>query len=112
MLNLNKTTALVEHILRHDPQTRNSDSLLYLKVLQHQAAEKNMDLQSIPLPVFLLNMADWGFTPHESVRRARQKAQVKFPELAACEKVTKARAVNEQEYRAFALSGGGAYDRH
>ena len=106
MLNLNKTTALVEHILRHDPQTRNSDSLLYLKVLQHQAEEKNMDLQSIPLPVFLLHMADWGFTPHESVRRARQKAQAKYPELAACDAVTEARAVNEQKYRAYAQSIG------
>ena len=103
MLNLKGTTALVEHILRNEPQTRNSDSLLYLKVLQYHAEEKNMDLSSIPLPMFLLNMADWGFPPHESVRRARQKAQVKFPELAACEKVAEARFVNEQKYRAFAL---------
>jgi hypothetical protein len=103
MLNLKGTSALVEHILRNDPQTRNSDSLLYLKVLQHQAEEKNMDLQTISLPLFLLHMADWGFAPHESVRRARQKAQVKFPELAACEKVADARMVNEEKYRAFAL---------
>jgi hypothetical protein len=102
LLNLKGTTALVERILRNEPQTRNSDSLLYLRVLQHQAEEKNINLQNIPLPVFLLNMADWGFAPHESVRRARQKAQVKFPELAACEKVTEARIVNEEKYRAFA----------
>ena len=103
MISLNGTTALVEHILRTEPQTRNSDSLLYLRVLQHHATEKNMDLQSIPLPMFLLNMGVWGYPPFESIRRARQKAQAKFPELAACEKVAEARFVNEQKYRAFAL---------
>ena len=107
MLNLKGTSALVEHLLRTDKQTRSSDSLLYLKVLQHHAVEKNMDLQKIPLPVFLLNMNDWGYPPFESIRRARQKAQAKFPELAASEKVAEFRSENEQKYRAFALGDWG-----
>lgn len=104
MLNLKATTALVEQILRDDPQTRNSDSLLYLRVLQYHANEKNLDLQKIPMPMFLLNMGDWGFPPFESVRRTRQKTQQKFPELSANERVSGFRAANEKEYRAYALS--------
>lgn len=99
-----ETTKLVEHILRSEPQTRNSDSLLYLRVLQHHAAEKNMQLHNIPVPMFLLNMGDWGFPPFESVRRTRQKTQAKYPELAASDKVTGFRAENETVYRAYALS--------
>ena len=104
MLNLKATTELVEQILRDDPQTRNSDSLLYLRVLQYHANERNVDLQKIPVPMFLLNMDLFGFPPFESVRRTRQKAQAKFPELSANDKVSGFRAENEKEYRAYALS--------
>ena len=104
MLNLKATTALVEQILREEPQTRNSDSLLYLKVLQYHANEKNVDLQKIPVPLFLLHMDDFGFPPFESVRRTRQKTQAQFPELAANDRVSGFRAANEEVYRAYALS--------
>lgn len=103
MLKLKETTKLVEHFLRTDPQTRNSDSLLYLRILQYHADEKGMLLHNIPVPLFLLNMGDWGFPPFESVRRTRQKTQQKYPELAANEKVAGFRAANENEYRAYAL---------
>ena len=104
MLNLKATTALVEQLLREEPQTRNSDSLLYLKVLQYHANERGIDLQKVPVPMFLLNMDCFGFPPFESVRRARQKTQAQFPELAANDRVSGFRAVNEDIYRAYALS--------
>ena len=104
MLNLKATTALVEQILRDEPMTRNSDSLLYLKVLRYHAKEKNIDLQDISVPMFLINMDMFGFPPFESVRRTRQKTQAKFPELAANDKVSGFRAANEEVYRAYALS--------
>lgn len=103
MLKLKETTKLVEHFLRNDPQTRNSDSLLYLRVVQYHADQKGMLLQNIPLPLFLLNMGEWGFPPFESVRRTRQKVQEKYPELSANETVAGFRANNETEYRAYAL---------
>lgn len=103
MLKLKETTKLVEHLLRTEPQTRNSDSLLYLRVLQYHADEKGMLLQNIPVPLFLLNMSEWGFPPFESVRRTRQKAQATYPELASDNKIAGFRAENEREYRAFAL---------
>lgn len=103
MLKLKATSKLVEEFLRDEPQTRNSDSLLYLRILQYHANEKGMLLHNIPVPLFLLNMGDWGFPPFESVRRARQKVQATYPELASTNKVAGFRAENEKEYRAFAL---------
>jgi hypothetical protein len=56
--------------------------------------------------MFLLNGADMGFVGFETVRRARQKIQATFPELAACERVEGFRAENEAEYKKYALQEG------
>ena len=91
----------VKAILIEDRQARNSDSFLYLKVLQKMGAEKGIDLDSLPITRFLLEMSEMGFPPFESVRRARQKLQEHNPDLRACEAVEEARAENELEYREY-----------
>lgn len=83
MNELKTTAALVKHILETNPQARNSDSFLYLKVIQ-------------------LNINNIGFTGFETVRRARQKIQAQYPELAANKSVSAARMENEKDFRAFA----------
>ena len=96
------TKALVHSILEQDKRARNSDSYLYLKVLDAIDAKKNMGIHSIPLGQFLLHMSEWGFPPFESVRRTRQYIQRKFPELEACEEVQGFREENEAVHKAFA----------
>lgn len=93
--------ALVKSILEQDRRARNSDSYLYLKVLDALDIEKKMGIHNIPLGQFLLNMADWGFPPFESVRRTRQFIQRKHPELDACEDVKVFRGENETIFKAF-----------
>lgn len=107
MTDLKKTSAIVEHLLRTNKQTRNSDSYLYLKVLEYLDEQRGTLTSRLPVRAFLQYMGDFDVPGFETVRRARQKLQVKFPELAACEKVQEGRFVNEQKYRAFALSKGG-----
>ena len=102
MNDLKTTTALVKSILEQDKQCRNSDSFLYLKVLSAAAKQKGIDLEKMTVPYFLLNLHGAGLPPFESVRRTRQKLQQHHPELAACEAVEGFRAVNEQEFRAYA----------
>lgn len=97
-------TALVYTILDGYPQTRNSDGLLWLKVLESQAHEKGVDLRLLSVPYFLPRIAEMGFSPFESVRRTRQKLQAAYPHLAASEAVEAFRAENELQYRAFAGS--------
>jgi hypothetical protein len=105
MTKLNTTAALVKRILEDDPQTRNSDSYLYLKVLDHIAQRDGIFLAGMPVPYFLENRKKLGFPCHETVRRARQRIQATYPELCACDKVLKERKKNEAEFRAFAIGG-------
>ena len=102
---LNTTLALVRNILESDDLARNSDNHLYLKVLETVASSKGIeiDLDNISITDFLVNMDLMGFPPFESVRRARQKNQAKFPWLAASDEVTMLRSENEEAYREFAV---------
>lgn len=103
MQKLIKTKDIVQTILEENQTARNSDSFLYLKVLERIAAEKgDPRIVNIPINEFLLCMSEQGFPPFESVRRTRQKVQQDCPWLASCEKVSAMRAENEQIYRKFA----------
>lgn len=102
MTNLKTNVGLVKAILEEDKKARNSDSYLYLKVLNHIALQKGMDVSGMTVSGFLMNMSDLGFPGFESIRRTRQKVQERFPELAADKRVRKYRLENEEEYRAFA----------
>jgi hypothetical protein len=99
---LKGVTALVYLVLEHFPETRNNDGLLWLKVLEHQAYEKDIDLRNLAIPYFLPRIRELGFTPFESVRRTRQKLQATYHHLAAAEAVQAFRAENEAEYREYA----------
>lgn len=95
---------LVLQILDEDVKSRNSDSFLYLKVLEVQGWEKDLDIHSMSITTFLLHMSEYGFPPFETVRRTRQALQAKYPHLAANATVTANRKAKEQEYREFARS--------
>lgn len=102
MYDLKNTTALVKSILEQDKQCRNSDSFLYLKVLTVIGKQKGIDIESLSITRFLLDLHGAGFPPFESVRRSRQKIQQHHPELAASERVMGYRAELETEYREYA----------
>lgn len=103
MTELQNTTKLVKSILEVDQQARNSDSILYLRVLERIAEETGIHLDFLTVRNFLNSMNVLPFPPFESVRRTRQKVQATYPELASAEKVAKMRMENEKEYRAYAL---------
>ena len=104
MNELQTTTKLVKAILEQDKRARNSDSYLYLKVLETRADHSGIDLKGMTVPFFLEAHDILGFPPFESVRRTRQKIQATFPELSACESVQEMRMVNEEAYREYARS--------
>lgn len=102
MNKLRTTTALVKRILEIDEQARNSDSHLYMRVLEVVSEDWNEPLHNMTVCRFLQDMNKLGAPSFETVRRTRQKVQAQYPELAACKKVAEARMENEAEYRAFA----------
>lgn len=97
------TTKIVKKLLEDDPRTRNSDSYLYLKVLQVVEREKNINVNNVTVKTFLSNMIFWGFPPFESVRRARQKLQRANPELSAKPEIQAARKENEKVVKEYAV---------
>ena len=96
------TTKLVKQILEQDKRARNSDSFLYFRVLGVLGQARKIDIDSMSVPTFLLNMAEYGFPCFETVRRTRQKLQQHYPELAANSDVEAQRMLNEEEYRDYA----------
>lgn len=100
---LSTVKELVRFILATDRQSRNSDSYLYLKVIEHQAREKKIDLRFSSVRWFFLNSAEKGFANYESVRRARQKIQAENPGLMGNERVQAARRENEAVFREWAV---------
>ena len=104
MKDLKTTKALVLTILEEDTQARNSDSYLYLRVLNTVAEKEHINLNEIHVVDFLLNLHKSPFPPFESVRRTRQKIQEKYPHLAPCKVVEEYRAENEEAFLEFARS--------
>lgn len=102
METIKQTSKLVKEVLTENPQTRNSDSFLYLKVLERQAIKTGIPVAEMPLAMFLQHGYEWGFAPFETVRRTRQKIQRECPELASNEKVAQMRLVNEAAFREYA----------
>lgn len=104
MTELKNITAQVKEILEKDKQTRSSDSLLYLRVLNRYCNSAGFDTSTLSVDFFLRGMEVYGFPPFESVRRARQKVQQKYPELSANKAVQAMRAKKQREYLDYARS--------
>lgn len=104
MKNIFKIADTVEKILREQPETRDDDKLLILKVW----AEQNPELRN---PNF--NFLSFGegflrgrYANPESIRRSRQKIQEHMPELAGTKNPTWAEEVKQQ-----VLSQGLKYEQ-
>lgn len=101
MIRLRDVSAEVKAVLCEVPQSRSNDCYLYLHVLLRFAKRQGVKLQGMTISEFLLRRAELNLPNFESVRRARQKLQVRYPELVACDKVQGYRLQNELVYRNF-----------
>ena len=91
------TERLVLSILENVPQTRNSDQLLYLTVIE-QIGRGNSNK---PISEILLNLEELGLPCFETVRRSRQKIQAEREDLRACDKVQDYREEREESFRRY-----------
>lgn len=99
---LKTVTALVKSILKTNNQARNSDGLLYLKVLEQYAEKKHIDIHQLTVPTLLLCGKELGLPGFETVRRSRQKIQAEYPELSGNNTVEAYRAANEETFKQYA----------
>lgn len=105
MNEIQSTSKLVKETLINHPETRNSDNYLYYVICKGQLEKQGLDIDKLSFSKALLNRKNYNLPPFETVRRTRQKAQEKCPELAALFEVEAKRAELEEEYRDFARGG-------
>lgn len=96
------TSDLVHEILKAEPECRNSDNILYLRVLQTIGEQNGINVNNMSVPELFRNMRDFKFPAFETVRRSRQKVQECNPELRATDTVEAYRTVLEEEYKDYA----------
>lgn len=99
---LNTTTELVKGILQRCPEARNSDNVLYVKVCEEIGRNNGIDINKMSMPYFLLNLKTFHMPQFETCRRARQKLQATYPELAADSNVEAQKMLNEEDFRNYA----------
>lgn len=90
MKDIKEVSKVVEHILKHNEDSRNSDNELYAWVSLYY----NQDVMRIPFTEVLRNQKSLGIPKFETVRRARQKIQSGNPELRAKKSVEDMRYEN------------------
>ena len=101
MKQIRQVAGIVRGILEEHPDTRNSDNLLFIKVVE----SIDSDLLYKPMMDVLVHAKEYGIPPFESVRRSRQKLQEKFPELRGSKEVEAGREEKEQ-HPEYAVTGG------
>jgi len=90
-----RTRAIVKAILEECPKSRNSDNVLYSKVVE----KLNRGALQKPFVEVMFSLDELGLPCFETVRRTRQKLQAEHPELQACEEVQDFRTEREEEFR-------------
>lgn len=96
------TTDLVKQFLTEIPETRDSDNILYYHVLKEIGRRNGIDIESMSVPHFFLHLRKYGFPQLESIRRARQKVQARFPELAGTAEGERRRLEREDAFLEYA----------
>lgn len=97
MARIKKVQPLVYNALVDHPETRTDDFILVLEVL------KNFVTPEMRLETVLEHHTELGIPSFASILRSRRKLQRKHPELVN-EAAAKIRAVEEKEYREYALN--------
>ena len=97
---LETTTGLIKYVLTKYPSSRNSDTILYLKVME----KLNKGSSKMPFVDVLNNLEELGLPCWDSVTRIRRKIQEENPDLRCNDFTQKHRDENEKDYRKYAKS--------
>lgn len=98
MTKLKTTQEKVRAVLTSHPEARDNDMKLYLYVCDYCVPA----VGTMPFEAVMAQYRSLGIPCFESVRRARQKLQARYPELSGTIRVRKLRAAQEKRYRQYA----------
>ena len=102
MSELRKTTELVRDILTQSVSARNSDNVLYCKVLEYYGKRMDVDFNRVSVISFFNSAKRASIPSIETVGRCRRKLQEEYMELRADEDVERKRMKRENEFREYA----------
>lgn len=102
-MTVKNVSALVKNLLIEEPETRNSDITLYRRAIETVAHERGIDLNRVPVTVFLTYSGSEGYPTYETVSRACRKIRATYPELSGAAEVEYGRAERETEFKNYAL---------
>lgn len=97
-MELRKVQDIVELELSKHVEARDSDNVLYVKVIEYMCPS----LLHKPFGEVMKVLSDYQLPSYESVGRARRKLQAAKPWLKPSEAVQKYRTDNEEKYREYA----------
>ena len=102
MGSLRKVTDLVFVILRDNAETRDSDDVLYCKVLEHYGQKLGVDFNKVSTISFFRNARRYRIPSIETVGRCRRKMQAEYSGLRGSNKVERKRRDREKEFVDYA----------
>lgn len=92
------TEGLVKEVLENFPDTRSSDSLLYVKICKMI----NPKIARMPYERVMLEADKLGIPRYDSVSRCRRKVQAEYKELRGDKKTTGYRFLRWKVFREYA----------
>lgn len=102
-MTVKNVSALVKNLLINEPDTRNSDITLYRRAIETVAQERGVDLNRVPVTVFLTYSGSEGYPTFETVSRTRRKIRRTYPELCGVAEVEYGRMERETEFKNYAI---------
>lgn len=92
---LDELTGLVTKLLTDEPELRNSNDWLYLRVLQEKGVE------NVPLYLFFEHRGELNAPPFESVVRIRRKVASENPELKESDVIGMMRTARQMTFEEY-----------
>ncbi len=102
MGSLRKVTDLVYVILRDNKDARDSDDVLYCKVLEHYGQKLGVDFNRVSTISFFRNARRYRIPSIETVGRCRRKMQEEYITLRGSDRAERKRRDREKEFVDYA----------
>ena len=105
MGDLTKISDLVLSILKYDPKSRDSDDVLYCRVLEHYGKRIGVDFNRVSTISFFKNARKYKIPSIETVGRCRRKMQEEYYDVRGTENTVRKRQDRAKDFVDYARRG-------
>ena len=105
MGDLRKVSDLVLRILQQDADTRDSDDILYCRVLEHYGKRMGVDFNRVSTISFFKNARRYKIPSIETVGRCRRKMQEEYTDVRGTDNTVRKRQDRAKDFVDYARKG-------